>query len=122
MTTRGATTPELLCYNMLVELGYSEPEDFTFQTNVFGGRFTRGGQVVDFMFTNPPGLAFSVLGEYYHYRLQGGSTVTDLAAREELALIGVNLVFLDEDDLMTRTRWIVTEALEGRDHSKRARS
>ena len=116
-----ATLPELVCYNTLVELGYEPDADFTFQSDVLGGREEKGGQVVDFMFENPPGLAFSVLGEYYHYRLRGGSRLEDLTNRDELALTGIDLIFLDEEDLLAQPRWVVGEALQRRDHSKVAR-
>ena len=42
-------------------------------------------------------------------------------AREELALEGITLIFIDEEDLLSRATWIVREALQFRDHSKIAR-
>lgn len=117
-----STEPERVVYNILVRLGYKDGVDFEFQSTQFGGRLDRGGQVVDFFFTNPPGLAVSVLGEYFHYQLRGGSRATDLAAREELALAGVTLIFIDESDLMgPRAAWFVEQALAFRDHSRLAR-
>lgn len=117
-----ATAPELVCYNELVRLGYAPDTDFVFQSVQFGGRMDKGGQVVDFFFDNPPGLAISVLGEYFHYRLRGGSRALDLMARSELALAGTTLIFIDEDDLMgPRAGWFVQEALQFRDHSKLGR-
>jgi len=114
----GATQPEIICYNELVKLGLVEGVDFFFQSALFGGRFDRGGLVVDFFFSNPPGLAIAVQGEYFHYRLRGGSRMTDLAAEAELAMDGTTLIFIDEDDLLTQAEWVVREALAFRDHSK----
>ena len=119
---QAATSPEIVCYNVLVRLGYHPDVDFVFQSVQFGGRQVAGGQVVDFFFTNPPGLAVGVMGEYFHYRLRGGSRPHDLAARVELALVGTTLIFIDEDDLMgAQAEWFVREALQFRDHSKLAR-
>lgn len=116
-----ATQPELICYNWLQRIGLVPDVDFLFQTSVFGGRLDRGGLVVDFWFNNPPDLAVAVQGEYFHYTLRGGTRFQDLMAREELALQGTTLVFIDEEDLLSRPEYIVREALEYRDHSKIAR-
>lgn len=121
VTVAEGTQPEVICYNILVDLGLADGVDFTFQSIQFGGRFDKGGLVVDFLFSNPPGLAFAVQGEYFHYRLRGGTRATDLMAREELALEGITLIFIDEEDLLSRATWIVREALQFRDHSKIAR-
>ena len=117
-----ATEPERVVYNILIRLGYVPDVDFEFQSVQFGGRLDRGGQVVDFWFTNPPGLAFSVLGEYFHYQLHGGSRANDLMAREELAVAGTTLIFIDETDLLgPRAEFFVTEGLQFRDHSRLSR-
>lgn len=117
-----STLPERVVYTVLVKLRYRPDEDFEFQSTQLGGRFDRGGQVVDFFFTNPPGLAISVLGEYWHYRLRGGSRISDLMARAELAGVGTTLIFIDEADLMgPRATWFVEEALQFRDHSRLGR-
>ena len=117
-----ATEPERVVYNILIRLGYVPGVDFEFQSVQFGGRLDRGGQIVDFWFENPPGLAFSVLGEYFHYQLRGGSRATDLQAREELAVNGTTLIFLDETDLLgPRAEFFVTDGLQFRDHSRLSR-
>lgn len=116
------TDIELVVYTTLIRLGYSPTVDFTFQSEEFGGRLDRGGLVVDFLFANPPGLAINPLGEYFHYRLRGGSRVSDLVSREELARTGVTLIFIDEADLLgPRADWFVREALQFRDHSRLAK-
>ena len=116
-----ATEPEEICYNELVRRGLREGVDFTFQTAQFGGRLDRGGIIVDFDFINPPDLAFAVQGEYFHYQLRGGTRLQDLAVREELALLGQTLIFIDEGDLLRDPQWVVGEALQYRDHSRLAR-
>ena len=122
MTTPAGTAPELVVFNVLVRLGLKPNVDFVLQSTQFGGRLDRGGQVVDFFFSNPPDLAISVLGEYFHYTLRGGSRAHDLAARAQLAGEGVTLIFIDEGDLMgPQAEWFVREALRFRDHSRLAR-
>jgi len=122
MVTPTATAPEIVVYTILVRLGYKPDVHFTFQSAQFGGRMERGGQIVDFFFDDPPGLAISVLGEYFHYTLRGGSRAHDLAERADLAGVGITLIFIDESDLMgPQARYFVEEALRFRDHSRLAR-
>lgn len=120
-TSIDGTEPEIICYNTLIRLGLQPDLDFEFQSVQFGGRFDKGGLVVDFWFYNPPGLAFAVQGEYFHYQLRGGTRMMDRAAESELAMVGYTLIFVDESDLLTRPRWIVQEGLQFRDHSKLVR-
>ena len=111
------TEPERLCYNALIQLGKIPGTDFSFQTSLMGGRLERGGLIVDFTFTNPPDLAISVLGVYFHYRLGGGTESRDLMTRELLAGQGIVLVFIDENDLIDDARYYVEQALQYSDHS-----
>lgn len=100
-----------------MRLGKIPEVDFTFQSSLFGGRLDKGGLVVDFIFVNPPDLAISVLGGYFHYVLNGGNQFQDLLSRELLAAEGITLIFIDENDLLEDARTIVAEALVYRDHS-----
>ena len=77
----------------------------------------RGGLIIDFLFSDPPDLAISVLGVYYHYKLGGGTQARDRMTREVLAVQGINLVFIDETDLLEDPRYYVEQALQYRDHS-----
>lgn len=115
------TRPEWLAYQALTRLGKVFDVDYTFQSSQLGGRTERGGLIVDFWFNNPPDLALSVLGIYWHYELGGGTRATDLITREILAAGGTTLIFLDEDDLEDNARRVVGAALEFRDLSKMAR-
>jgi hypothetical protein len=116
----GFTLPEWMVHQELTRRGLREPLDFTFQSPLFGGRVQRGGLVIDFLFANPPDLAFSVLGVYWH---RGAVTdARDLMARAQLAGEGITLVFLDEQDIYNDVRHVVGEALQYRDNSRLGRS
>jgi len=119
-TTDPATEPEILVFQALLDLGKVPGEDFSFQSSILGGRQERGGLVLDFVI--PPDLVISVLGEYFHYRLNGGSAFEDLAARATLAAQGQFLIFIDESDILRDARYYVSEALNYRDHSRMGRS
>ena len=90
------TEPERRCYNALIQLGKIPDVDFQFQSSLLGG---------------------SVLGIYFHYRLNGGSRGRDLMTRELLAVQGLTLIFIDEEDLLEDARYYVEQALQYRDHS-----
>ena len=110
--------PEWLTYRELTEYHRLEPGwHFEFQSSRFGGRLRRGGIVVDFVFSVPPGLAFSVLGDYYHFYLRGGTEGADRLARAQLASTGITLIFLEEEDLIRNARHYVAEGLLFRDYS-----
>ena len=111
------TEPERRCYNALIQLGKIPDVDFQFQSSLLGGRADKGGLVIDFIFSNPNDLAISVLGIYFHYRLNGGSRGRDLMTRELLAVQGLTLIFIDEEDLLEEARYYVEQALQYRDHS-----
>ena len=113
--------PEFLCFQALTRLGLIVNEDFTFQSSQFGGRTERGGLIVDFFFTNPPDLAISVLGTYFHYELGGGTRGTDIIAREILAASGTTLIFIDDVDLEENAIRVVRAALRFEDTSDMAR-
>lgn len=113
--------PEFLCFRALTRLGKIIDVDYTFQSDQFGGRTERGGLVVDFWFTNPPDLAISVLGTYFHYELGGGTRATDIIAREILAATGTTLIFIDDVDLEEDAIRVVSAALRFEDESNMAR-
>lgn len=118
-TTEQATEPEILVFQALIDLGKVSNLDFTFQSSILGGRLDRGGLILDFVI--PPDIVISVLGEYFHYRLRGGSAFEDLAARELLAQEGTFLIFIDETDIIRDAVYYVSEALRYRDHSRMGR-
>lgn len=115
------TRPEFLCFQALVRLGKIPEVDFTFQSSLFGGRVEKGGLIIDFLFSDPPDLAISVLGSYFHYVLGGGTRGRDLINREILAQQGLTLIFIDDVDLEEDAIRVVGEALQFQDRSKLAR-
>ena len=110
--------PEWLVYENLVSRGLEPGGDFHFQTSAFGGRQTLGGIVTDFTFTNPPGLAFSILGVYYHFVHKGGTKAMDILARESLAKQGILLIFIEDGHIIEDVQTYVTAALAGDDRSR----
>ena len=110
--------PEWLFYTSLARLGYQPDTDFTYQSPLMGGRMDKGGAIIDFLFINPPDLAGNGPGVYYHYELGAETRARDILAREALAGQGINLIFVDEDDLIDNARQIVADALAGIDRSR----
>ena len=126
MTTRQAvqapadwlgSLPEFLVFEELLRRGLRPDVDFTFQANFFGGRLERGGLVIDFLFTDPPGLAIAVQGDYFHQQ-QGASVIArDRLARVQLAAEGITLIFIDESAILADVRDVVGDALRFIDRS-----
>lgn len=115
------TLPELVVFAELVRRGLIPNVDFTFQSPLFGGRLEKGGLVVDFLFSNPPGLAISVAGEYWHFERGVEVRAKDLIAREELASEGTTLIFIEEGHALENAEFYVGEALQFVDHSRLSR-
>jgi hypothetical protein len=113
--------PEWQCYETLRRLGKVPGVDFTYQSPLLGGRIAKGGVIIDFLFSDPPNLAINVQGIFFHYELGVGVRSRDLMARQQLAADGVTLIFIDEDDLAIDARFVVSEALGFRDHSRLGR-
>ena len=110
--------PEWIFYSSLIELGYNEGEDFTYQNPLAGGRLDKGGAIIDFMFYNPPNLAVNVQGVYYHYELGAEAKARDIFTRQFLAGQGITLIFVDEDDLLQDPTGITQDALNYQDRSR----
>lgn len=115
------TLPELVVFAELVRRGLIPDVDFYFQSPLFGGRLEKGGLVVDFIFNNPPGLAISVAGEYWHFERGVEQRAKDLIAREVLAKQGDTLIFIEEGHALENAEFYVGEALQFRDHSRLSR-
>jgi hypothetical protein len=113
------TAPEIAVYLQLLKLGKRPDVDFTFQSPLMGGRMQRGGLVLDFLFSNPPDLAISVVGRYFHFELGGlDQRARDLMSREQLLGQGITLIFIEDDDIERDAAFYVKEALAYRDHSR----
>ena len=128
MTTQQITTapsgwqgsvPEYMVFNSLITTFNLDPvTDFSFQSVYLGGRLDKGGLILDFVFENPPDLAINVQGEYYHYGKGKVITQNDMLTREQVASMGINLIFIDESDVLKDVDYYVKEALNYKDHSK----
>ena len=110
--------PEYLCWQALLKLGLKPDIDFSYQSQLAGGRQTRGGRVVDFEIYNPPDIAINVQGLFFHYEKGTAVRQSDILTREYLATLGIQLIFVDEDDLIENARAIVADALAGIDRSR----
>jgi hypothetical protein len=113
--------PEFIVLATLIELGKRPGVDFDYQSALMGGRLEKGGVIVDFLFSDPPDLGISVLGEYFHYGFGPEAKARDIMAREQLATLGITLIFIDESDVLSDPRFYVQAALRYRDHSKLTR-
>jgi hypothetical protein len=105
-------------FRTLLQLGKREGEDFSFQTALMGGRMEKGGVVIDFLFSNPPDLAINVQGEFWHFGLGPEVRARDIIAREQLAGLGIQLIFIDEPDILSDPRSYVQAALRYEDRSR----
>lgn len=112
------STPEWIVLVTLERLGKREGIDFTYQSQLLGGRLQKGGRVVDFQFIDPPDLAINVQGVYYHYESGSAIQQDDVQTRVILAGDGITLIFLDEEHVLTEPEFYVREALAYRDHSR----
>ena len=110
--------PEYVAYEAFQRAGKVPGVDFTYQSPLQGGRMEKGGQVLDFLFNDPPDLAVNVQGVYYHYQFGIESRARDIMAREQMLGAGITVIFIDEDDIMQDPDYYVREALNYRDHSR----
>ena len=74
--------------------------------------------VIDFLFANPPDLAFSVLGQYWHSGRGPEQSGLDLMQRIQLAAQGITLIFLDEADILDDADGVVRAGLNFEDRSR----
>jgi len=111
------TAPEFAVFQALNRLGFRDR--FEFQSSKFGGRAVRGGLVADF-FIGELGLIINVQGEYWHFG-RPGQVAVDLIQRQQIVSSGLNVVYLDEDDVLANALFFVSDALRGIDHSKLTR-
>ena len=85
---------------------------FEFQTSLSGGIFELGGAVVDFLLRER-GLAWRVMGEYYHRGVE--KTGSDIIQKEMLSALGWQVCDLWSDDLLNQLEETMQLALQGRE-------
>jgi hypothetical protein len=110
--------PEYVAYRAFERAGKVPGVDFTYQSPLQGGRMQKGGQVLDFLFHDPPDLAVNIQGVYYHYQFGIESSARDKMGREQMLGAGITVIFIDEDDIMADPDYYAQEALNYRDHSR----
>lgn len=88
--------------------------DFEFQSAQMGGRLTKGGAVVDF-FIPSLNLALNVQSNYWHYS-SAGKIASDKAQRITLEGMGIQVIWIQEEDALRDPFFYVAEALKGREH------
>jgi hypothetical protein len=109
--------PEFAIWWALLRLGMKDR--FSYQTARMGGRLTKGGAVLDF-FIPEFNLAINVQSTYWHYATTSQRMAGELQ-RAQLEGMGINIIYIDEEDALRDPLYYVKEALEGRDHSRMAR-
>jgi len=113
------SVPEFMVFTSLVNTFKKVPGlDFSYQNEKMGGRLDKGGLIIDFIFNDPPDLAINVQGEYYHYGKGKFVMQNDIMIRQILAGQGLDLIFIDENDILKDVDYYVREALNKKDHSK----
>jgi hypothetical protein len=118
--------PEYLVHVDLVEKRKMQAGiDFTYRPRFFSGGVAAVPQLgtieADFVFNDPPGLAFMVQGMFLHYEQGADQKARDLMARATLAARGIKVIFIDDSHILENVHYYVGEGLQGRDHSKIAR-
>ncbi len=109
------TLPERIVYKELLRRGLKEPDDFTFQSGLFGARYERGAAVLDFLIHRwEPPIVLEVQGEYWHTGVQ--NTARDLTRLARIQQLGWEIHFLLEREIYDadRLEQILDDILEHR--------
>lgn len=93
---------------------------FQYQASRMGGRQVKGGLVADFEIPDRR-LIIQVQGVYFHYEFGRAQQIRDVMQKAALESMGMNVIFIDEDNALADPKYYVEEALAGRDHSRSAR-
>ena len=103
-----------LVYESLVKHGKRPGVDFSYQPRNRGRRMDMDTST-DFVL--PPDLALQVQEAYYEHPSGIETRGTDMIAKAQLAGIGITMILLNHSMLKQDPDWLVSEALQYRDHS-----
>jgi hypothetical protein len=109
MTTQQATVPDTwkgsdvayVAYEALIRAGKEPGRDFSYQSRTQGRRLESSLEV-ESLYSHPGGIE---------------TRGTDVLARAQLAGQGVTLIMLSHEKLQQDPDWLISEALQYRDHS-----
>lgn len=108
-----ASLPEFITWEFLVHRKKQIPGvDFVFQSPVAGGRTEFGGFVVDFYLV-PKKYVWNIQGERWHIFFPK-DRARDQLAKAILESQGITVLFLREDDILSRPELTFELAWEGR--------
>ena len=99
-----------IVYATITKLGKEPAKDFTYRPRT-------EGDDADFMFRSPPNLALRVQESFYDHHSGVETRGTDIMKKAQMAGDGVTLITLDHAMLQDDPEWLITEALQYRDHS-----
>ena len=106
--------PEFIVYEWLTFVKKQvEGVDYLFQHPLLGGRTEFGGFVLDFYFPIKR-TGWRIQGERFHL-LQTRDRARDAIAKALLEGRGIKTLDLWEDDILTRTNFVLNSAWEGRE-------
>lgn len=108
--------PEWAAFWALEQLGYTPGQDFIYQSSHMGGRSQFGGAIIDFEFPLL-NMAINIQSTYYHYRTLT-DTMHDAEQQSILTMMGIQMIYVDEEDILRNPIYYMKEALAGRDYSR----
>jgi len=103
--------PEWYAFQALTSLRV----DFTFQSQLMGGRTVLGGAIVDFIIPNL-NLVIGIQGTYWHYS-SAGRIASDKAQRIAIESTGTRVIWIQEEDITRNPIFYIREALQYREHT-----
>jgi hypothetical protein len=105
-----------IAFESILKQGKRHGVDFTYQPPTQGRRMDMDMEI-DFLFSNPPDLAMQVQEGFYTHHSGIETRSRDILNKAQLAGNGVTLIMLEHDKLIQDPDWLISEALQYRDHS-----
>jgi len=106
--------PEYVVWEYLVtKKGWTPGFEFVYQSPVFGGKTQYGGFVTDFLIREG-NMIWNVQGLHYHLT-NTRDRALDLLIKAILSGRGYHVIFLWEDDILTRPDFTLEAALRGQE-------